>query len=98
MVQGRNHDFGADGKLLVCDPTGTYLVDVGCVLDWLAGHLTARPAWPAHWRGWDGCLAEMIGFTPGYQSPPDSPAWPACMAGSRTRRMRIGRHMMRYEW
>ncbi len=31
-VQGGNHDFGADGKLLVCDRTGTYLVDVGCVL------------------------------------------------------------------
>ena len=30
VVQGRNHDFGAEGKLLVCDATGAYLVDVGC--------------------------------------------------------------------
>ena len=29
---GGDHDFGADGKLLVCDASGTYLVDAGCVL------------------------------------------------------------------
>ena len=40
-MQGGNHDFGADGKLLVCDPTGTYLVDVGCVLT-LLSTLTLR--------------------------------------------------------
>jgi hypothetical protein len=28
LVLGRNHDFGADGKLLVCDAAGTYLVDI----------------------------------------------------------------------
>lgn len=27
MVDGRDMDFGHDGKLLVCDGTGTYLVD-----------------------------------------------------------------------
>ena len=32
LVLGSNHDFGADGKLLVCDASGTYLVDIRCHL------------------------------------------------------------------
>ena len=32
VVQGRSHDFGADGKLLVCDATGAYLADNRCEL------------------------------------------------------------------
>jgi hypothetical protein len=27
MVEGGDMDYGHDGKLLVCDTTGTYLVD-----------------------------------------------------------------------
>lgn len=30
VVQGRSHDFGPDGKLLVCDANGAYLVDNRC--------------------------------------------------------------------